>query len=225
MKHNLKITAILLAMFVITQFIGLSVLHANPLKIDKEINGTIEEVSNPYLKWATPPEPETNREYVGFFSQLVTAFIIAIILLFILMKFQIATVLRFWFFAVVSIALFLAFIAVGKIMQFQFSNTIALISIILAISLAFIKIYKKNILVHNFTELLIYPGIAVVFVPLLNLYTIIALLILISLYDMWAVWHSGFMQKMAKYQINKLKVFSGFFIPYISKKVKMSLQK
>ncbi|MEI6850045.1 MAG: hypothetical protein WCK29_03325, partial [archaeon] len=33
-----------------------------------------------------------------------------------------------------------------------------------------------------------------------------------------AVWHSGVMQKMAKYQIKTLKIFSGFFIPYLGKK-------
>jgi presenilin-like A22 family membrane protease len=53
----------------------------------------------------------------------------------------------------------------------------------------------------------------------------IALLILISIYDLWAVWHSGIMQKMAKYQIDKLKIFAGFLIPEISKQVKMKFQK
>jgi hypothetical protein len=33
------------------------------------------------------------------------------------------------------------------------------------------------------------------------------------------------MQKMAKYQMNKLKVFSGFFVPYISKELRMKLKK
>jgi presenilin-like A22 family membrane protease len=42
---------------------------------------------------------------------------------------------------------------------------------------------------------------------------------------MWAVWHSGIMQKMAKYQINKLNIFSGFFVPYVSKKVRQKLKK
>src|SRR3989338_7139715 len=65
---------------------------------------------------------------------------------------------------------------------------------------------------------MIYPGIAVVFIPLLNIWTIIILLILISLYDAWAVWHSGFMQKMANFQINELKIFGGFFVPYLNKK-------
>jgi len=33
------------------------------------------------------------------------------------------------------------------------------------------------------------------------------------------------MQKMAKYQINKLKVFSGFFIPYVSKTMRQKVKK
>lgn len=72
--------------------------------------------------------------------------------------------------------------------------------------------------VHNITELLIYPGIASVFIPLLSIWAVIFLLFVISIYDMYAVWHAGFMQKMAKYQIEKLKIFSGFFVPYVGKK-------
>ena len=72
---------------------------------------------------------------------------------------------------------------------------------------------------------MIYPGIASVFVPILNVWTIVSLLVLISIYDMWAVWHSGIMQKMAKYQIHTLKVFSGFFVPYVSKKVRQQINK
>ena len=42
---------------------------------------------------------------------------------------------------------------------------------------------------------------------------------------MYAVWHVGFMQKMAKYQIQKLKIFSGFFVPYLDKKQRLALKK
>lgn len=226
MKHNLKITAILLSMFIITQIIGLVVLTANPLKINSEINGTMQEVSNPYLKWVEPPEPETQQEFTGVFSQLVFAFILAVLLLFVLMKFKWEVVLKFWFFAVVIIALFLAFVALGKLIPIELSlKTSAAIALVLAIPLAFMKIYGRNLLIHNFTEFLIYPGIAVVFVPLLNPWTMVALLIVISIYDMWAVWRSGIMQKMAKFHINTLKIFPGFFVPYMSKKVKMALKK
>ena len=214
-------------MFLITQFIGLTVLYANPLKVTTEINGTIQEVSNPYLGWIDPPKPETKGEFVSTFSQILIAFIVAIVLLFLLIKFKIEVFLRLWFFIVVSIGLFLSFLAFIKIMPWFILpiKGALILAAILAIPLAFIKIFKRNLLVHNFTELLIYPGIAVVFVPLLNIYTIVALLILISLYDMWAVWKSGIMQKMAKYQMKKLKVFSGFFVPYLTKKQKLTLKK
>ncbi|MEK6757905.1 MAG: presenilin family intramembrane aspartyl protease, partial [Nanoarchaeota archaeon] len=135
--------------------------------------------------------------------------------------FKIASiVIIFFVFVVVIIALFISFVAILPTMQYA-----TIIALVLALPLAFIKIYKRDFLVHNITELFVYPGIAAVFVPILNLWTIIALLIIISIYDMWAVWHSGIMQKMARYQIDKLNIFSGFFIPYVSKKVKMQIQK
>ena len=70
------------------------------------------------------------------------------------------------------------------------------------------------------TELLIYPGIACVFVPILTPVSVIILLVLISIYDMWAVWKSGIMQKMAKFQMEEMKIFGGFLIPSASKKTK-----
>ena len=226
MKHNLRITSIILGMFILTQFIGLVVLTADPLKIETEIDGEVQIVSNPYLQWINPPEAKSQIDFVFLFSQLVIVFIIAIFLLFLLMKFKIEMFLKIWFFVVVSIALALSFIAFEKLIPYAIELKVALIvAFALAIPLAYLKIFKRNLLVHNATELLIYPGIAVIFVPILNIYTIIALLILISIYDMWAVWHSGIMQKMAKYQIQKLNIFSGFFVPYVSKKVKLKLKK
>ena len=212
-------------MFIVTQFIGLAVLHADPFHLEQEVNGTIQKVSNPALSWIQPPEVKTQKESFSMLTSLIFAFIIAISLLFLLTKFKIEFFLKAWFFLVVCIALFLTFYSFEKIIPFTINYNWALaIPIILALPLAFIKIFKQNFLVHNFTELLIYPGIAAVFVPILNIYTIIILLILISIYDMWAVWHSGIMQKMAKYQINKLKIFGGFFVPYADKKTKQKIK-
>ena len=78
---------------------------------------------------------------------------------------------------------------------------------------------------HNATELFVYPGIAAIFIPILSVYTVLILLVLISIYDMWAVWHSGIMQKMAKFQMEELNIFGGFFIPYMTKKVREQIQK
>ena len=226
MKHTIKITAVLLGMFLITQMIGLMVIYADPLKITAEVNGTTEEVTNPYLKWMDMPEPETQKDFNFAFGQLIFAFFIAISLLFFLMKFKIEIFLRVWFFVIVCIALFLTFIAIEKLVPFVIElKTAMIIAIALAVPLAYIKIFKHNLIVHNLTELLIYPGISAIFIPILNFYTVIILLILISIYDMWAVWHSGIMQKMAKYQIKKVKVFAGFFVPYMSKKVRAQVEK
>ncbi|MFW6233270.1 MAG: presenilin family intramembrane aspartyl protease, partial [Nanoarchaeota archaeon] len=125
------------------------------------------------------------------------------------------------FFIVVIIALGIAFNSfIPNNLKFSFYIVLGF-----SILLAFFKTYKKNFLIHNFTELFIYPGIAAVFIPIINIYTIIILLILISIYDIWAVWHSRIMQKMAKYQINEVGVFGGFFVPYASKQVKAKIKK
>src|SRR3989339_46641 len=110
--------------------------------------------------------------------------------MFILTKFIAEFILKLWFFIVVMIALGISLKTILPDIKY-----ITLISLIIVLPLAYIKIYQRNFLVHNLTELFIYPGIAAVFVPILNIYTIIALLIAISIYDMWAVWHSGIMHQ------------------------------
>ena len=207
MKHNLKITAILLAMFIITQFIGLYVVNHYQAE-NKNLPFGME-----------PPEVKGNKGFNQIFISIIFAFVIAISLLFILTKFKAEFIMKLWFFIVVVIALGIFLDSI--IPEIKYSSIIILI---IAAPLAFVKIYKKGFIIHNLTELFIYPGIAAVFVPILNIYTIVVLLILISIYDMWAVWHSGIMQKMAKYQIDKLNVFSGFFVPYADKKTKKKIK-
>jgi len=208
MKHNFKITAILLTMFLITQLIGVYVV------------GYYLQEGNTLPFGLESPTPETNIGFLGILPQIIVAFIFAIAIFFLLTKFKVEFILRLWFFAVVTIALSITFMSFVS----GFLSRALIISTIVALVLAFVKIYKQSFIIHNATELLIYPGLAAVFVPILNVYTIAALLVLISIYDMWAVWHSGIMQKMAKYQIDNLKVFSGFFVPYVSKQTKEKIK-
>ncbi len=226
MKHNLRITALLLAMFVVTQFIGLYVISTNPFTIQQaQTNGTVQATTNPYLEWINPPPAQTQSDFNSSFAYLIFAFILAIVLLILLMKFQVSYFLKIWFFSVITIALLLSFMAIAKSLDLNVGQEAVFISILaISLVLAFVKISGKSYLIHNLTELLIYPGIATVFVPILNVWTVVALLLLISVYDMWAVWHSGVMQKMAKYQINTLKIFSGFFVPYISKQQRSQIK-
>jgi len=221
MKHNVKITAILLIMFLIAQLIGLAVVNVYSPKQTEILNQTTGKLENITIQQDLPygmQPPEMKPEFS--LTSIIIAFIIAIVLILILMNLKATIFLRLWFFIVVIIALAIALNS--AIINIQYSQYIALV---IAIPLAFLKIFKRNLLVHNLTELLIYPGIAAVFVPILNLWAIVILLLLISVYDIYAVWHAGFMQKMAKFQITKLKLFAGFFIPYASKKARVQIEK
>lgn len=220
MKHSLKIIILLLGMFLITQLIGIVVVNQySPETIDVvDVDGNVLNHTTYNLPYGMdPPEDITPTSTL---ISIVLAIAMAVVLMLVLMKFRAEFFLRSWFFIVVTLALGIAINAF--IMEVPYAGVI---SIIIAIPLAILKLFKRNIVVHNLTELLIYPGIASIFVPLLNIWTIILLLILISIYDMYAVWHAGFMQKMAEYQIKKLKFFTGFFIPYLGNKQKEKIKK
>ncbi len=211
-------------MFLITQFIGLYVVDyykAETIQVFNETtNQTINKTISNLPSFFQTPTASTNLDFVSFLVQLIIAFIIAISIVLLLAKFKLKFVMRAWFFAVTFLALYLSIQAfLGRF------NIIYLIPVAIALPFAFLKVYRPNIIIHNFTELLIYPGIAAVFVPILNFWTMMLLLVVISLYDIWAVWHSGVMQKMAKYYMNELKVFGGFMIPYMNKKQKLQFKK
>jgi len=207
-------------MFVATQFIGLYIIHAD---IFNKVNGSEEKVTNPILSFLQPPEVEEESDFTGYFISIIIAFILAIGILFLLTRFKINIILRGWFFLVVAIALF---ITINSLFPNYISSIyFIVISSAIALALAFLKLFRRNFFIHNITELLIYPGIATLFVPIIDFWSIIVLLIMISVYDMWAVWHSGVMQKMAKYQINNLKIFSGFLIPHIPQRLKDKIKR
>ena len=212
MKHSLKIVVLLLLMFLATQLLGLVVAD-------------VYAANNDNIPFGMNPPANTNPTTT--LISIVFAITFAVLLMFVLMKFRTELFLRLWFFFVICLAigittnaLFIKSTLSALSVNLLFSNIslTSFISILIAIPLAFLKVFKRNILVHNATELMIYPGIAAIFIPLLNIWTTVLLLIFISIYDIYAVWHAGFMQKMAKYQIKNLKVFSGFFIPYLGKK-------
>lgn len=221
MKHSMKITLILVAMFFIAQIIGLFVTYAylpQETIVVNQSTGVSETVSSYDLPYGFNP-PQDVTPQISVFS-ILAGIILAVLLVFLIMRLKATYVLRVWFFVVVTIGLALALNAFIHSIQHA-----ALIAVVIALPLSYFKVFKRNIVIHNLTELFIYPGIAAVFVPLLTIPSVIILLILISVYDIYAVWHAGFMQKMAKYQIQELRVFSGFFIPYLTPKDRALLKK
>ncbi len=223
MKHNIAITIILLCMFFLTQLIGIGVVYSYTPKTTQITlaNGTIQEIQ---IKHALPynMEPPEDITPKKIFPSILIALVIGISLVFLLTKLKAITFLKIWFFIVVILALGITFNSLSYFFKLPYLQYFVLLA---AIPLAFFKIFKRNLFVHNITELMIYPGIAAVFVPILNIWTVVILLLLISGYDMWAVWHTGFMQKLAKFQINQMRIFTGFFIPYLNKKQRALVKK
>src|SRR3989304_7125855 len=103
MKHNLKITALLLAMFVVTQLIGIYVVnYYSP-----------EDTVLPF--GLEPPQPQQPSDYNWFLSSIIFAFIIAVLLLFFFTRFKLSFILKAWFFVVVVLALSVSFLAISPI--------------------------------------------------------------------------------------------------------------
>ena len=214
MKHNSRVTAILIIMFLVTQLIGLFVVsvYSNGLALPFGME---------------PPAEIEEASLAGGLTSIVTAFVIAVLLFFLLMKFDAQMFIRLWYFFVTVLALGLSI----YVILFMIGIPMQSVALIIALPLAYFKIFKRDIWVHNASELLIYPGIAAVFISFLNnvfgskvLVATAVLLFIISLYDMWAVWQSQFMQKMAEFQMNNLKFFTGFFVPYADKKNKQKIK-
>ena len=204
-------------MFLVTQAIGLYVVNEYTPVSTTDENGTIHLNKNTLPFGLETPEEDEGKG----FASIISAFILAFILIFFLMKYEWKFIIRAWFFFVVALALAITLNAFIK----NYTISASIIALLIATPLAYFKIWRPNTIIHNSTELLIYPGIAAVFVPILTTRTIILLLIVISIYDAWAVWKSGVMQKMAKFQMSELKIFGGFLLPHASKSVKMQIEK
>lgn len=206
-KERIRTHGPLIAIFILIQIIGLFVLSVySPVPTEVNVNNETKTIQQYDLPFGFNPPSDVSYKYT--LIQLVMSIIFAVFIFLLLMKLQVVRVLKFWFLLVSIIALSVSFAAFFK--PFVYGTYIALG---LGLILGVLKTFRPSVIFHNLGELFVYPGIAAVLVPLFNIPSMIILFVLISLYDMYAVWHSGFMQRMAKYQIKKVKVFSGLLIP------------
>lgn len=205
MKHTLRVTLLLTGLFLLAQLIGLGILGGYLHKETKMIDG--ELVTN--VTWGALPyevERPAFEEETSFVPMMVIILLATGVLL-VLMKLKLFRLWSVWYFLSVWFCLTVALAVV-------FGERAALIVGGLA---AAGKVLWRQIVLHNVTELLIYGGLAAVFVPFLNVWSVSILLILISVYDAIAVWRTKHMVSMAEAQ-TKIKLFAGLFIPYGNKK-------
>lgn len=212
MKHNLKITVVLLAAFLLAQFIGMGILYNY---VDAEKSQVEGKTTFKELPIGERPEMGEKTSYLF----IIVAILIGTGILLLLIKYKLVWLWKFWFLLAVVIALA---VALGAFMPAEFA-------LILALAFGFWKIFRPNFWVQNLTELFVYGGLAAIFVPLFNLLSVVILLVLISVYDAYAVWKSKHMITLAKSQA-KAKVFAGLLIPYrlgriVKKKAKTAKHK
>jgi len=207
MKHSLKITLILLALFFTTQIFGLITISKN-IEVKTTPEGiTIIEHQDTLV--GEPPKTESGYQSVGL---LTFAIIIGTLILLLFMKLKVKKLFKYWYFFAVTITIA---ITLGVYIKFFDEKINFIISLILAFLIAYYKVNKRNIIIHNLSEVFVYSGIAVLLVSLFDgwLWAAFLLLIIISIYDMFAVWKSKHMIKLAKYQTQS-NVFAGLSIPY-----------
>ncbi|MBW2964309.1 hypothetical protein KY363_02515 [Candidatus Woesearchaeota archaeon] len=201
MKHTLEITLILVLVFFMSQIVGLAITNEYIAEkvVDQQTGQVINITYNSLPFEMQRPQVEESKSYLF----ILGAVLIGTILVLLLVRFRGFRIWKMWFLLSVALCLTISFAA--------FMPSIAAIA--LATAVAIWKIYKPNFIIHNLSEIFIYGGLAAIFVPIMNVYAVVILLLVISVYDMIAVWQSKHMVKMAKFQ-SESKVFAGLSIPY-----------
>jgi presenilin-like A22 family membrane protease len=194
MKHPAPLTIALIALFLASQVIGLFIV-SRYVQVTPE--GVVEPKELPYQIERPQMDP------ISAIVMIVLTILIGTGFLLLIMKFRKFGLWKVWYF--LSIWITLA-VALAAFMPQIYAAILALIAAIL-------KAFKPNTIIHNLTELLIYGGLAAIFVPLLNVAAAAILLLIISAYDAYAVWQSRHMVKLAQFQANS-GVFAGLALPY-----------
>jgi len=207
MKHNWTITLMLIVFFILAQVVGLWLINKES-KIG--IDSTTNQTAIVFDDTAVGARPEISGSSSLIYILVAVAIGTGLVLL--IVKFGRTNLWRLWFFLAVWMAMSVS-IGVLVDMSVFFKYDVALL---LSFLLTAWKIFRPNIFVHNFTEVFMYAGIGLIIVPLFDVKWAVILLLIISVYDMYAVWKSKHMVKMAEFQ-TKSNVFAGLMIPYKQK--------
>ena len=214
MKHSVTITATLLLIFVLAQFYGLFVVSEYIDIEESAKTGKTVPRDEMYANGKITPVLVENESFSWIYLVIPVLFGTLAVLL--LIKFKQGNLWKFWFFFSVVLTLTLAliplFARLFKNIPF-ISEHLYGMTLFVAALLAYFKVFRNQIFIHNLTEIFIYGGLAALLVPLFNVFAITIALLLFALYDMYAVWKSKHMIAMAKFQTEQ-KVFAGLYIPY-----------
>ncbi len=171
MKHAINITLLLIGLLLVSELTGLLIIKYYS---ENDLPLGIGKLEDEGL--------ESLMEIIS-----ILAFLTVIILITIRLKIR-----RVW-----KVAYFTGIVIALTITLYPLLKEMSLMT---AVITALLKMKIKDNYFYNITEILIYGGIGAVITPLLNPITGVALLIIISLYDIYAVYYSKHMVIMAKEQ-------------------------
>ena len=201
MKHTASITLLLLGIFLLAQFIGIAIIYQY---IDLEKSTATGKTTFKALPIGERPPVQEKTSYIP----IMAALLIGTAMLWMLLKYNLQWIWKLWFLIAVTVSLTVA----GSVLM---PTAIALA---VALVLGIWKIFRPNFWVQNITELFIYGGLAAIFVPIFNLLSVGILIVLIAVYDAYAVWKSKHMVTIATAQVKAGK-FAGLLIPYQNHKL------
>lgn len=185
-----------LSLFLLAQFFGLAVVYKY---IDAEKSLATGKTEFKQLPIGERPSVEEKTSYVP----IILAILFGTIVLLVLIKFKLNFIWKGWF--LIAVVLSLA-VSLGAFMSKE-------IAFFLALFFGIWKIFRPNFWIQTLTEVVIYGGLAAIFVPMLNIMSVSILIILIAIYDAYAVWKSKHMITLAKSQA-QAKIFAGLLVPY-----------
>lgn len=210
MKHNIKVTVLFMLIFLLSQFVGLYLINLSAIPVVQQ-NGT---TSINYGITAVGERPQSTGTETLIY--LILGVLLGTLLLLFLAKRKKTGVWKAWFMFASTIAIS---VSLGVLIKPEYYW----VAWIVAAGLSYWKIFYTNIYIHNFTEVLMYAGIAVMLVPILDVGTMFLILAIFSVYDMYAVWKSKHMVKMAQFTA-EANVFPGISIPYRAEKGKATIR-
>lgn len=143
--------------------------------------------------------PEIQQNYSPWF--LLGAVLVASAFILFIQRFKFDFVMKAWF--------YFAFVVCVSVSLSVFIES--WIAVVVAAFLVILKFKASDLYAHNITEVLIYGGLVALFASIFNIWTAILVLVLISIYDVIAVFVTKHMITLAHFQ-EKLGIFAGFIV-------------
>lgn len=221
MKHTVPVTLLLLIIFVLAQVNGLFVVDYY-INIKESAAAGRTVVDEQAYEQSNITAPVVKNESSSF-VYIIIALLLGTGLVLLIVKFRQRRIWKAWFFLSVVVTLVISL----NTWMFRFFGSFGISALVLYGStvalccfFAYLKVFKQNVFVHNFTEIFIYGGLGALLVPILNMTSVVIALLFVAAYDMYAVWKSKHMIAMAQFQTDE-KVFAGLCIPYQKKEEKL----